>query len=69
MDERYVSVSEAAVALGVPARTVRSWCAKGTIPSVQGSDGGKRRIPVGRLAETHEWAAVELQRAALLEGW
>lgn len=69
MTERYVTVTEAAEAMGVPTRTVRHWCATGAIPSVQGVTRGKRKIPVAALAEAQEWAAVEVTRAAMMSGW
>jgi excisionase family DNA binding protein len=68
MAKRFVTVTEAAEAMGVPVSTVRRWCAKGAIPSVQDEAGRIRHLPVSAVSEVNEWAGRSI-RLAEMSGW
>jgi excisionase family DNA binding protein len=50
----YLSVSGFALAVGVPARTVRHWLATGRLPETLRTPGGYYRIPVSHVNEFME---------------
>ncbi|MBW7928785.1 MAG: helix-turn-helix domain-containing protein [Fimbriimonadaceae bacterium] len=55
---RYVTVSQAALALGLPERTLRSWCEAGRLPYRQRAPRTPRLVAITTLnnLESDGWA-------------
>lgn len=62
-DDRSMSISNAATALGVTAQTIRNWCADGC-PHTPGGRGRNRHATI-RLGEVLEWQVAQTARRRL----
>jgi hypothetical protein len=62
-DDRSMSISDAASALGVTAQTVRNWCAAGC-PHTPGGRGRNRHATI-RLGEVMDWQVAQAEREQL----
>jgi hypothetical protein len=65
VDDRFATVTDVAVALDIPSRTVRRWCIVGAIPGVRVGDKAMWKIPVKLLTGELEWIAVALNKVAM----
>lgn len=68
MAKRFLTVKEAAEMMGAPARTVRYWCANGSLPSVP-TPGGYHRIPVDVLRDRADLAGYAVSREEEMGGF
>lgn len=65
---RFLSVTEAAEMMATSPRTVRHWCANGSLPAVK-TPGGYHRIPLDVLRDRADLAGYATSREEELSGY